>query len=1509
VLLSQNKNPFNTLLSIKLMMILLLLVFSFESNAYNFAKPITFKHITVNEGLSQNYVYSVAQDQQGFIWIATQDGLNRYDGENVVQYRHNSNKLNSIPHNFIRKVFVDDKNTLWVGTQHGLSRYNRVTDSFENYFYSTDSSNSLSDNVIWDIYQNAEGTILISTETGLHKYNTNENYIVRIRIRGFENHLQNIKTIYQDQERNYWLGTYENGIYIANSGLTSAQSLQSTNEWQLAIDANALYDIKLINNDYWLATDQGIYILDKNYQLKELLHQNSPITPLLSNQVRSIVNIDNNNILIGTENGLNIYNINEHSISEQRAHISPKALSNDTILDIYQDDFGKVWLGTLEGMNYFSINSLKLTNHLFSYEENLGDTQYIAESPDGTIWFSSLITGLTKLDQNKQRIPITTPFNTEGMIIHANNNNQLFLQTFSGELYQYLINENEFIHHTNWLTQSNIDVTIVPSLINDELWFVTIDGNLKSYNTLNQNFAFYEMSGQKFISLFNYKNNELWLSSKQNSIVSFDITKNIFSLIELNKVDNFPINAATQISISDDWIWLGTMSQGLAAINRQTKQVKEFNEKNGLLNNYISGILLDEKQHAWLSSNGGLSYVNPENSTIKNFSQDYGLDGISFLDDVKLKSSNNHYYFGGIENLYQFYPDDLLTSQQQISQPIFTNLYIKNKVIEINGTDKSGRSLLKQHVNESKQVILNYQDSPFSIEFISPNNTLAEQVKYRYKLIGLDDGWIDADIKNHRATYTNLSANNYTFVVEAYDLYQPKLIQRNAIDIKVLAPWWLARSAIIVYILTILSIIAYFLQQLRYKQKVHIQIKKSEERLKLSLWGSGDEMWDWNIQTGKIYRSNIWGILEFPQDGERNIGDKQTNIHPSDIPRVRAELKEHFAGNTEHFEVTYRVKDKNERWVWILDRGKIVEHNAKNEPSRMTGTLKDISMIKKAEERLKLFAKCIENISDAIIIYDRKFITVDVNKAFQTLTQKTKQSMIGKPMNFTRYSQEFNQNVKKHLLTQGTWNGEIKSIRKNGDHYLTDLNIDIIRDEHGKVSHFVGVFSDITERKKNELELITLANTDTLTGLPNRANFQINQTKLVNNKIPHALLVFDLDNFKKINDSMGHELGDVLLCKVAERLLLLGRKADAIYRLGGDEFSLIIHNTNDIHTITSIAKDVLHNIALPMKLKNQEIVLYSSIGVVLYPEDGSSSQELLKNADTAMYHAKGLGGNKYQFFNESMNKQAVKRLQIENLIRQGLKEDFFTVFYQPKINIASGKVSGMEALVRFQTPTKGIISPGVFIPVSEETGQIVEIGEVVLRKACFATKKWIDSGFFDGRVAVNLSAVQFSQPNLASLIAQILLQSGLPAKHLELEITEGTVMDSPKKAIETMLQIRSMGINLSLDDFGTGYSSLSYLKKFPLNTLKIDKAFVDDIEESSQGRNMVATIVTIAHNLELDVVAEGVETENQLKFLATLGCEQMQGYLYSKPLSVKDFGNYLLSHQITDKSTSFKNMN
>ncbi|MFT6248284.1 MAG: diguanylate cyclase (GGDEF)-like protein/PAS domain S-box-containing protein [Cognaticolwellia sp.] len=1480
--------------------------------------PLKFERISIAEGLSQSYVYDITQDQNGFIWIATQDGLNRYDGKNFVYYRHDSTDKSSIANNFIRKLFIDKQNVLWVGTNKGLSRYNESLDNFDNFYHENSDSNSLKDNEIWDIYQDNNNDIWVSTKEGLHKFDLENNNFSRIRIRGFDLALKEIKTIFQDNRGNFWLGTYDKGIYLANSALTFMVPLSGENKWNLSLNATSLYDLKVIDNQYWLATDNGVFVVSQNYKVSKHYSANSEILDdrLLSNNVRTISLLDNSMVWLGTLNGLNIINLLSGGIDAYQAQQHENALSNNYILKLFKDSADNIWIGTDgNGINTFNSLQLKIKHGLFSYNEIPSAVYAFAESKDGKVWFATDDGKLSYLNSNENIVNLILGNKSPISHLMMDDNDNLWLQveaespTKPGKLYYFDVTTSSLTENRFWETNLSHTEYSKLFLIQNKIWFINNEMQLSSFDTQTNLFKVYEQEdSSRFTTLKYEKNNTIWLSTNRGEILTFDVEKNNFSnsIFRLTDINTF--GKISTIALSDEWVWLGSQGSGIAVINKKNSSNLFFNEKNGLSNNFISDIVIAPTGIGWLSTNVGINSVDPKNKIIKSYNKDMLLSDNEYILDSSIVTSRDMIFFGGINGFHSFIPQTISTIKQQTSKPIISNILVANKevpVMNLLTTSPSDKEFyLEKSPNFLSNLTLRNTQSQFSIEFITPNTKLPNQLNYRYRLIGLEDIWIDSGKNNQRATYTNLNSGDYTFEVQAYDLQSKQESKIKALNITIMPPWWLSTTAILFYSLIAISIFAYILQQMRHKRLYHLQIKLSEERLKLSLWGSGDEMWDWNIKSGKIFRSNIWGILEFPQDGKRNVGADQTNIHQHDIPRVREALNQHFEDSSKHFEATYRVKDKDDKWIWVLDRGKIVERDEKNNPSRMTGTLKDISQIKRADERLKLFAKCIENISDAIVIYDRQFTVVDVNKAFQRITGRSKLQMRGTLLKFERYPDSFNQNVKKHLITKGNWNGEIENTRDNGDLYLTDLNIDIIRDESGNVSHFVGVFSDITKRKQTEAELRKLANTDTLTGLPNRAYFQANQQKLVKSKVPHALLVFDLDNFKKVNDSLGHEVGDVLLCKVAERIKSLGRNLDTVYRLGGDEFSLIIENTNDIHTITTIGKEILKSIALPLRLKSQEIVLYSSIGIVLYPEDGKTPQELLKNADTAMYHAKNIGGNKYQFFSDSMNKTAVKRLQIESLIRHGLKEDLFSVFYQPKIEITSGKIAGMEALVRFETPKKGIISPVVFIPVSEETGQIIDIGEVVLRKACIATKKWVDSGLFDGRVAVNLSAVQFTQPNLVAMIADALKESRLPAKYLELEITEGTVMDSPQKAIDTMLQIRAMGIHLSLDDFGTGYSSLAYLKKFPLNTLKIDKAFVDDIETSEQGRNMVATIVTIAHNLGMQVVAEGVETNQQLSFLSGLRCEQLQGYLYSKPLPEGDFQKYLLSFQITNNSTS-----
>jgi len=1490
--------------------VLFLVVFnpSALASSININENINVKHLTTADGLSQSYIYDLIEDSNGLIWIATQDGLDVYNGKNFKSYRNDINNEYSLADNIVRKLFIDHQNTIWVGTQNGLSQYDRKLDRFINHKSAISSSYSLSDNIIWDIYEDKNQQLWVTTETGIHKYDDENRSFMKVNIRRLSDntliHLKEIKTIFQDENNNYWLGSFDQGFYIVNDNLLLDTTIQKKIQEQLGPKTTKINQIKFQSKDntYWLATNNGVFVLDKNYQLIKRHFTENGSDSLIES--RAIILSYNSDVWVATDEGLKSINPLEDKTQSYSYDNILVSENNKVTFSLLQDSHNRLWIGSSSGLIiYDSESNLIKKVHSFGNSKIKDIVRVLAHNDE--IWFTDAYQ-LFNLNLKSHSLSLKATFNTPIFQIKKHREN-LLLFSQDNRLLIFDISTQSIKENTNWKSNTTINQFKRTFIYSDQIWFLNDDKQLSSFDINTDKITIFEKDNILFNSLF-LEDNKIWLISSDNSIQVFDLNLKGFNEFPLINNTNYVISNSTTIKLSKNSIALGSDSYGLLLIDKQTKQSKLINEATNLANNFVADIVVDKSDNFWISTNKGISAILANDNKVQSFNKDHYLQNNEFLSLSSAIDMNGIVYFGGTNGLFLFNPEVLLTSQQNLNAPILTSLLVANKNIEISQQPKRNKLTIDRHINNMDVITLSYFHSPFSFEFISPNAKFPNQVSYRYKLIGNDQNWLETDSNNLRATYTNLNAGDYVFTIEASDSYQPSLKVAKSINVHILPPWWLSNSAVLIYTIVTLLILAYLLQQFRHKRLYHLQIKASEERLKLSLWGSGDEMWDWNIKRGKIYRSNIWGILDFPQDGKRNLGndgDNETNVNQNDIARIRKALDEHFDDKTEHFEATYRVKDKNEKWIWVLDRGKIVERDDKNRPTRMTGTLKDISHIKKADERLKLFAKCIENISDAVVIYDRKFTIVDVNKAYQRITGRTKRQMVGKSLKFTQYPETFTQDVKKHLITKGSWHGEIESKRDNNDDYLTDLNIDIIRDDNNSISHFVGVFSDITKRKETEEELRKLANTDTLTELPNRSFFQAHQTHLVKKKVPHALLVFDLDNFKKVNDSMGHEVGDILLCKVADRLRSIGRQHDSIYRLGGDEFSLIVEDTNDIHTITSIAKHILRTIAEPLKLKNHEIVLYSSIGIVLYPEDGVNSHDLLKNADTAMYHAKHSGGNQYDFFNATMNEQAVKRLQIEGLIRHGLKEDYFSVFYQPKIEIATGKVAGMEALVRFETPSKGIISPVVFIPVSEETGQIIDIGEVVLRKACYATKEWINAELFDGRIAVNLSAVQFTQPNLVGMIEGILKETQLPARYLELEITEGTVMDSPQKAIDTMHQIRAMGIHLSLDDFGTGYSSLAYLKKFPLNTLKIDKAFVDDIETSEQGRNMVATIVTIAHNLGLQVVAEGVETNQQLSFLSGLRCEQLQGYLYSKPLPQKDFSSYLLSHQITTRSTSF----
>ena len=448
----------------------------------------------------------------------------------------------------------------------------------------------------------------------------------------------------------------------------------------------------------------------------------------------------------------------------------------------------------------------------------------------------------------------------------------------------------------------------------------------------------------------------------------------------------------------------------------------------------------------------------------------------------------------------------------------------------------------------------------------------------------------------------------------------------------------------------------------------------------------------------------------------------------------------------------------------------------------------------------------------------------------------------------------------------------------------------------------IAVSRDITERKESEERLLYLANYDSLTGLPNRALFRDRLRRSVaraqRNNTKVALFFIDLDRFKNINDSLGHHAGDQLLRGVSKRLKQYARKGDTIARLGGDEFTVILEGIKDPEDATIVAEKILELMEPQFRLEGHQVVVSPSIGITVFPDDADNMRSLLKNADTAMYRAKDKGGKCFQFYTSDMNAKAYEYLVLENDLRHALEREEFRLFFQPQIDLHTQNIIGVEALLRWEHPERGLLTPEEFIPFAEETGLVEPIGKWVLQKACREAKQWQELGLPAVRVAVNLSMRQFVAHDFVGQVADILKESDLSSEYLELEITERFLAHDVDQAEEILRDLHKLGVQLSVDDFGTGYSSLSYLKRYPLNTLKIDKSFVQDISSENDGRTIVEAIIAMGQSLKLNVIAEGVETEEQTCFLRAQGCDWVQGYMYSKPLSASDIIRWLHKNNV-----------
>ena len=676
-------------------------------------------------------------------------------------------------------------------------------------------------------------------------------------------------------------------------------------------------------------------------------------------------------------------------------------------------------------------------------------------------------------------------------------------------------------------------------------------------------------------------------------------------------------------------------------------------------------------------------------------------------------------------------------------------------------------------------------------------------------------------------------------------------------------------------------------------------LKSSEQRFREIFDSVEDAILIHDADSGRILDVNRRMLEMYALSYERALASAPDDLSAGRPPYSAAEVAERFrrvvGEGPQHFE--WHARDGNGRLFWVEVRMRLAQLD---QQAHVLAVVRDITARKKGEEKLRLAATILATSVEGVVITDADGRIQSVNRAFTEITGYAQDEVLGRNprlLRSGRHEPEFYQTMWTSLLEAGVWQGEISNRRRNGEVYPEWLTITAIRGDDGALTHYVGVFSDISSLKRSQESLERLAHFDPLTDLPNRTLFQdrlahaIDRAKRYEHLV--AVLLLDLDGFKTVNDSLGHPVGDRLLQEVARRLHACIRVEDTVSRMGGDEFALILVNMKEGGDAIEVVAKILNSIQEPLDLEGHSARVTASIGIAIYPADGESAIDLVRNADTAMYGAKEAGRNAYRFYRSAMTHRAQERLTEERALRRGIERDEFEVWFQPQFSLRSGVMTGAEALVRWRDPRQGLVLPAEFIKLAESTGLVVPLGKRVLEQVCHHARRWLDAGLVFGRLAVNVAVPQIDRSDFVDTLHTVLQQSGVPSTCIEIEITESLIMENAACARAILLAIQALGVNISIDDFGTGYSSLAYLKQLPINKLKIDRHFVRDLPGDVSDAAITRAIIFMAHSLGFQVVAEGIESEEQQDYLNALGCDEAQGYHLGPPLPADRFESWL----------------
>ncbi len=1451
----------------------LTIIFCTQAYAVNVVQRL----FNVQDGLANYTINDIEFDDYGYVWLGTEQGLFRVSSSVIrrIDQPDTANALTDENINFLVKV---DKTHLLIGTLTSLVLYDIENNQFSDLLGPTDT---FLDDYINAYTQLNNGNLALLTLSGgmfeldasslqlklIHQYKLDDRLIwnsvgqladnkfiyssrYQIEVRDYQGELIkqldwgddiSIRGTYVDSFGNVWVYTSK-GLFKADIANNSLEPISTVpfNIHQLVEDSRGLL---------WMTTTSGLFSYNpsndsiESYKDQLKLHTDIDYVDYIAVDSHDLIWVG------GSGEGLALLAVKPDFLIDYFNKASKYRLQDEMIWSIFAES-EKVWLGGDGGLLIVDKQNISSSLHLpFGFEASdsvygvteLGDEHIAIATTNGVFVYNK---------QSDEQVP----FEQFASLSDGLKGEALFT-AYQDPYLEGRIWWGAFNHLYYWEPELK-DIVSIP----------LFDDN-NSQRTVNISSVYRDkthrlwVGGEKFFGYFDQYN-------RFNSLA--DILISHFSNISINNI----------INIDEEHLWLGTYQDGLIQFNTTTNSAVSVNE---MWNAECSTIYFIQQlpKYNVVGCSSSVIRQNRATKAIEVFAANDGFISSEFNESAAFYDENLGLYLGS--------PDGaMLIDVEKLTQRVEEDdIFLES--ISVFYEDHTELNLLPSSFDKVRPdaKLISFQMTTF--DYI---NTASMSLKYR--LVSQGSAEIPRYISLVGQTQINiadLKAGVYTLEL----LHQRHGVWANEpfqFEFEVEQYWWASQwfKAVVLFTILFIAFSSVWLRQKQVQRVIGINsaLRESEDKLRQSLRGSDSDLWEWDSESNQIHFENKSGIL-----GER----RQFSYYLPDLPiieedkdAVNQQWLALLKGNQNAVDIEFRYHRAPGMVGWLRIRGRMVSRNSEtSQLERVAGIYTEISEQRELQNEIDLLAKAFENTSEGMLILDREKCIKVVNSAANTLLHCRQDKLIGQSFESLMHSSNQSYNIDDLLVTERSWNGELTFIREHNQSFPVWINISVMLDKQGGAQHYVVVFSDITSRKENELNLRNLANYDVLTGLANRSMFNRKLTNITENANQFgeklALLFLDLDRFKHVNDSYGHSMGDALLVEAAKRLQNSVGEQHLVCRFGGDEFVILLRNANDVDQVNLVAETILQEICAPFRLFGREFFVSTSIGISIWPEDTLDPETLIKNADLAMYHAKEEGRGNFQYYSAERNAEALYHLRIESELRKALENNDLELFYQPQIDILQGdKFIGMEALIRWQHPQDGFIRPDIFIKVAESCGLIIDIDRWVLRQACVDGARWNELYDEPFQLSVNVSAVQFRQADFIDSLKIILADTGIPPKCLAIEITEGVLMKEMQIANSHLTQLKLLGIEVAIDDFGTGYSSLAYLRNFEVNTLKIDRSFLIDIATNEADQAIVSSIIELARNLKLHVVAEGIESYEQMEQVFSRGCYIIQGYYFAKPM-------------------------